>query len=107
MRLNIRILGETASIQTKRGGLFMVVTKSNVADCVAGLNVLDSYFPEITPLIFMSEFVSGNGSKSLIAWSKKMNPVAHERLKNQFINEIGDIDTFSTGCLIEYRLKID
>lgn len=104
MRLNIRILGETAVIQGGRGGLFMCIAKSKVADCVAALDMLNSRFPEISPLIFMSEFVSGHGGKSLIDWSKSMNPVMHESLKNQFIDEVGNIINFSTGCAIEYRL---
>lgn len=104
MRLNIRILGETASIQAGRKGLFMVLTKSKVADCVAALDMLNSRFPEISPLIFMSDFVSGHGGKSLIEWAKTMNPVTFNSFKNQFINEIGNIDNFKLGCVIEYRL---
>lgn len=104
MRLNIRILGETVTIQAGRKGLFMVINKSMVADCIAALDMLNSRFPEISPLIFMSEFVSGHGGKSLIEWSKTMNRITHESFKNQFIEEIGDIDNFSIGCVIEYRL---
>lgn len=104
MRLNIRILGEIATIQAGRGGLFMVIAKSKVADCVAALDMLNSRFPEISSLIFMSEFVSGHGGKSLIEWSKAMNRITHESFKNQFIDEIGDINDFRAGCAIEYRL---
>lgn len=104
MRLNIRILGEIATIQAGRGGLFMVIAKSKVADCVAALDTLNSRFPEISSLIFMSEFVNGHGGKSLIKWSKAMNRITHESFKNQFIDAIGDINDFRAGCAIEYRL---
>lgn len=105
MRLNIHIFGETATIQAGRGGLFMSMNKSKVAACVASLDFLNTRFPEIAPLIFMSEFVSGHGGKSLIDWSKKMNPVMFEAFKNQFIAEIGSIDDYSAGDSIEYRLR--
>lgn len=104
MRLNIRILGETATIQAGRKGLFMVISRSKVADCVAALDMLNSRFPEISALIFMSEFVSGHGGKSLIEWAKTMNRVSFESFKKQFINEIGNIDDFKLGYVIEYRL---